>query len=193
MLAQLPEAFAAKVAQWNGHPRVLALREDGRARLVRLVQRTGAWLEQGRVSEEAALRLADWIEPLLRRESYLALLQERPSVHERLLRLMGAAKWPARYLLQHPGVIDELASQQLLAERFDAVQFEAELEARRAALHSTGEDDEEALLNLLRRAHHAEVFRTLARDVEKVLTVEQVADDLSALADTMLRVTARWC
>ncbi|MCB4362575.1 bifunctional [glutamate--ammonia ligase]-adenylyl-L-tyrosine phosphorylase/[glutamate--ammonia-ligase] adenylyltransferase [Hydrogenophaga taeniospiralis] len=193
VLAQLPEAFAAKVAQWNGHPRVLALREDARARLVRLVQRTGAWLEQGRVSEEAALRLADWIEPLLRRESYLALLQERPSVHERLLRLMGAAKWPARYLLQHPGVIDELASQQLLAERFDAVQFEAELEARRAALHSTGEDDEEALLNLLRRAHHAEVFRTLARDVEKVLTVEQVADDLSALADTMLRVTARWC
>src|SRR3990167_3922565 len=97
VLAQLPEAFAAKVAQWNGHPRVLALREDARARLVRLGQRTGAWLEQGRVSEEAALRLADWIEPLLRRESYLALLQERPSVHERLLRLMGAAKWPARY------------------------------------------------------------------------------------------------
>jgi glutamate-ammonia-ligase adenylyltransferase len=114
-------------------------------------------------------------------------------VHERLLRLLGAAKWPARYLLKHPGVIDELASQQLLTDRFDAVNFEAELENRRDALRSTDEDDEEALLNLLRRAHHAEVFRTLARDLEGVLTVEQVADDLSALADTMLRVTARWC
>jgi [glutamine synthetase] adenylyltransferase / [glutamine synthetase]-adenylyl-L-tyrosine phosphorylase len=193
VLDQLPPAFAAKVALWCEHPRVLALREDTRARLVRLVQRTGAWLDEGRVSEEAALRMADWIEPLLRRESYLALLQERPSVHERLLRLLGAAKWPARYLIKHPGVIDELASQQLLTDRFDASQFEAELEARRAALHSTGEDDEEALLNLLRRAHHAEVFRTLARDVEKVLTVEQVADDLSALADSVLRTTARWC
>ncbi|WP_300649021.1 bifunctional [glutamate--ammonia ligase]-adenylyl-L-tyrosine phosphorylase/[glutamate--ammonia-ligase] adenylyltransferase [Hydrogenophaga sp.] len=193
VLAQLPVAFAAKVAQWREHPRVLALKEDSRLRLVRLVQRTGAWLEEGRVSEEAALRMADWIEPLLRRDSYLALLQERPSVHERLLRLLGAAKWPARYLLQHPGVIDELASQQLLSDRFDAAQFEAELESRRAALHSTGEDDEEALLNLLRRAHHAEVFRTLARDLEKVLTVEQVADDLSALADSVLRLTARWC
>lgn len=193
VLGQLPAAFAAKVGQWCEHPRVLALREDTRARLVRLVQRTGAWLDEGRVSEEAALRMADWIEPLLRRESYLALLQERPSVHERLLRLLGAAKWPARYLLKHPGVIDELASQQLLTDRFDAAQFEAELEARRAALRSTGEDDEETLLNLLRRAHHAEVFRTLARDVEKVLTVEQVADDLSALADSVLRTTARWC
>ena len=164
-----------------------------RLRLVRLVERTGAWLEEGRVSEAGALRLADWIEPLLRRESYLALLQERPSVHERLLRLLGAAKWPARYLQRHPGVIDELASRQLLDERFDAAQFERELEDRRTALQSTGEDDEEALLNLLRRAHHAEVFRTLARDLEGVLTVEQVADDLSALADAVLRVTARWC
>jgi glutamate-ammonia-ligase adenylyltransferase len=40
--------------------------------------------------------MADWIEPLFRRESYLALLQERPAVHERLLRLLGAARWPAR-------------------------------------------------------------------------------------------------
>ncbi len=193
VLPGLPEAFAAKVAEWSGHPRVLALREDARVRLVRLVERTGAWLEEGRVSETAALRLADWIEPLLRRESYLALLQERPAVHERLLRLLGAAKWPARYLLKHPGVIDELASRQLLTDRFDAAGFEADLEERRRSLQRTGEDDEEALLNLLRRAHHAEVFRTLARDVEGVLTVEQVADDLSALADAVLRVTARWC
>jgi glutamate-ammonia-ligase adenylyltransferase len=193
VLPGLPEAFAARVNEWNDHPRVLALREDARVRLVRLVERTGAWLAEGRVSETAALRLADWIEPLLRRESYLALLQERPAVHERLLRLLGAAKWPARYLQRHPGVIDELASHQLLTDRFDGAGFEADLEERRRSLQRTGEDDEEALLDLLRRAHHAEVFRTLARDIEGVLTVEQVADDLSALADAVLRVTARWC
>jgi glutamate-ammonia-ligase adenylyltransferase len=113
-------------------------------------------------------------------------------VHEQLLRLLGAARWPARYLLQHPGVIDELASQALLMERFDPVQFEADLEARLEALYTAGEDDEESLLNLLRRAHHAEVFRTLARDVEGRLTVEQVADDLSALADAILRLSLRW-
>jgi len=190
---QLPPALGERVKRWGEQPRVLALREDSRARLVRLIQRTGAWIDEGRVSETAALRMIDWIEPLLRRESYLALLQERPAVHERLLRLLGAAKWPARYLMQHPGVIDELASRELLAERFDAEAFEAECEARLSSLRSTGEDDEETLLNLLRRAHHAETFRTLARDVEGVLTVEQVADDLSALADAVLRLTARWC
>ncbi len=182
-----------RLAQWPANPRVQALRDDARGRLMRLLQRTAQWLQNGRVSEEAVLRMVDWIEPLLRRESYLALMLERPSVHERLLRLLGAAKWPARYLLQHPGVIDELAGGNLFDSRFDAAEFEAELQARRQALQRTGEDDEESLLNLLRRAHHAEQFRTLARDVEGVLTVEQVADDLSALADAVLRVTARWC
>ena len=193
VLSHLPPGFAAKVGEWRQHPRVLALREDARVRLVRLVQRTGAWLEEGRVSEKAAMRMADWIEPLLRRESYLALLQERPSVHERLLHVFGAARWPARYLLKHPGVIDELAGRQLYEERFDAAQFRSELQTRKQSLAVTGEDDDEELLNLLRRAHHAEVFRTLARDVEGVLTVEQVADDLSALADTVLQITGQWC
>jgi glutamate-ammonia-ligase adenylyltransferase len=191
--ASWPEGFRTRIAQWCAHPRVQALREDSRARLARLVQRTAGWLLEGKVSEEAALRLIDWIEPLLRRESYLAMLLERPSVHERLLRLLGAAKWPARYLLQHPGVIDELASDDLLHQRFDADVFTGELKHRLAALKRTGEDDEEACLNLLRRAHHAEVFRTLARDVEGVLSVEQVADDLSALAEAVLRLTADWC
>jgi glutamate-ammonia-ligase adenylyltransferase len=193
LLEQLPAKLRDRVALWQRHPRVLALREDSRARLSRLVARTAQWLGEGRVSEEAALRMTDWIEPLLRRESYLALLLERPGVHERLLRVLGAARWPARYLLQHPGVIDELASDAMLSERFTPQDFESELEHRRRSLQITGEDDDEALLNLLRRAHHAEVFRTLARDVEGRLTVEQVADELSALADAVLRVTARWC
>ena len=107
--------------------------------------------------------------------------------------MLGAASWPARYLMQHPGVIDELAGSAMLQERFDAAEFEAEMEHRKAALAASGEDDDEALLNLLRRAHHAEVFRTLARDVEGCLQVEQVADDLSALARSVLSTTTRWC
>jgi glutamate-ammonia-ligase adenylyltransferase len=193
VLADFSGAVRERLAQWADNPRVQALRDDARGRLMRLLQRTAQWLDAGRVSEEAVLRMVDWIEPLLRRESYLALMLERPSVHERLLRLLGAARWPARYLLQHPGVIDELAGGNLFDSRFDATEFESELQARLVALQKTGEDDEESLLNLLRRAHHAEQFRTLARDVEGVLTVEQVADDLSALADAVLRVTARWC
>ncbi|MEO8857984.1 MAG: bifunctional [glutamate--ammonia ligase]-adenylyl-L-tyrosine phosphorylase/[glutamate--ammonia-ligase] adenylyltransferase [Burkholderiaceae bacterium] len=192
-LDSLPVQFRARVAAWRDNPRFTALRDDSRARLIRVVARTATWIRESRVTEEAAVRLADWIEPLLRRESYLALLLERPVVHERLLRLLGNARWPARYLLLHPGVIDELANNDMLAERFRAEDFERELESRLSALSETEEDDDESLLNLLRRARHAEVFRTLARDVEGKLSVEQVADDLSALAEAVLRITTRWC
>jgi len=183
----------ARLAHWQDSPKVKGLRDEARGRLMRLLQRTAQWLQEGRVEEDAVVRMADWMEPLMRRDSYLAMMLERPAVHERLLRLLGAAKWPARYLVQHPGVIDELANGDVLQQRFVAQDFESELQARRAALKRTLEDDEENLLNLLRRAHHAEVFRTLARDVEGRLTVEQVADDLSAMADAVLRVTAEWC
>ena len=193
LLLGLSGTFLARVASWQSHPRVLALKESSRARLMRLVQRTGQWVSQGSASELEAVRLADWIEPLLRRESYLALLLERPAIHRRLLRVLGTARWPARYLLKHPGVIDELASDDVLAERFQPKDFVQEMTRRRHALIGSGEDDEETLLNILRRAHHAEVFRTLVRDIEGKLRVEEVADDLSSLAQTVLSVATQWC
>jgi [glutamine synthetase] adenylyltransferase / [glutamine synthetase]-adenylyl-L-tyrosine phosphorylase len=191
-LKGMPPALLARVQQWQDHPRLQSLKEESRQRLLRLVQRMAQWLREGTVTETAALRFADWLEPLLRREAYLALLLERPAVHERLLRVLGAARWPQRYLMQHPGVIDELASESILAERFDAAQFEQELQQRRAALQGSGQGDEESLMALLRRAQQAELFRILVRDLEGRITVEQVADDLSALADTILRVSIVW-
>ncbi len=193
LLQTLTGAFLDRISAWKEHPRVLALRETSLKRLMQLVQRTHQWVTEGLVTEIGAVRLLDWIEPLLRRESYLALLWERPNVHRRLLRLLGAARWPNRYLLKHPGVIDELAGEDILTERFDAHAFTGDLTRRRASLVGSGEDDDETLLNLLRRAHHAEVFRTLTRDIEGCLTVEQVADDLSALAVAVLQITTEWC
>jgi hypothetical protein len=80
----------------------------------------------------------------------------------------------------------------LLHGRFDAAEFLSDLEARHKAWERSGQADEESLFDTLRRAHHAEVFRTLVRDVEGHITVEQVADDLSALADATLDCVVRW-
>ncbi len=192
LLDKLPAAFAERLRPWVQHARVQALRDDAKLRLGKLMQRVAAAVERGDASIDAALRFVDWIEPLLRRETYLALLVERPEVLERLLRLLGLARWPMRYLMRHPGVIDELADPRLFGGRFDAAAFRRELDERHAAWGRAGQVGEEALLDTLRRAHHAEVFRTLVRDVEGQLTVEQVADDLSALADATVACTIDW-
>lgn len=191
-LQGLPEALAAAVRALAETPRVQGLREESRQRLAKLFHRAALAVATEECSMDAAVRFVDWVGPLLRRESYLALLVERPAVQQRLLRLLGLARWPMRYLMQHPGVIDELADPLLLTARFDRDAFRADLQDRERGWARSGEADEEALLDTLRRAHHAEVFRTLVRDVEGRITVEQVADDLSLLADAVLQVAIDW-
>jgi glutamate-ammonia-ligase adenylyltransferase len=191
-LAALPAPLAAAVRTLADSPRVQGLREESRQRLAKLFHRAAQAVGAEECSLDAALRFVDWVGPLLRRESYLALLVERPAVQQRLLRLLGLARWPMRYLMQHPGVIDELADPLLLTARFDREAFIADLLDRERGWARSGQADEEALLDTLRRAHHAEVFRTLVRDVEGCITVEQVADDLSLLADAVLQVAIQW-
>ncbi|MCC7455841.1 MAG: bifunctional [glutamate--ammonia ligase]-adenylyl-L-tyrosine phosphorylase/[glutamate--ammonia-ligase] adenylyltransferase [Nitrospira sp.] len=190
--AALPPALAQRLELWADKPRVQSLRDETKLRLGRLVQRAAASVGAGHCTEDAALRFIDWLEPLLRRESYVALLDERNEVLQRLLRLLGLARWPMQYLMRHPGVIDELADPRLLHERFRRDELIADLEGRHTGWQRGGEADEGALLDTLRHAHHAEVFRTLVRDVEGLLSVEQVADDLSALADALIDCTVRW-
>jgi len=191
-LEQLPPELAQRIKPLVGQPKIQLLRDESKLRLARLINRAAQAARDGRCTMESATRFVDWLEPLLRRESYLAMLVERPEVQNRLLRLLGLARWPMRYLMLHPGVIDELADERLLHDRFDAAQFTRELDERHDAWQRSGQADEESLLDTLRRAHHAEVFRTLVRDVEGHITVEQVADDLSALADATLAMVIRW-
>jgi glutamate-ammonia-ligase adenylyltransferase len=191
-LDRLPPELGERVRLFARNPRVQAMREESRLRIAKLVQRAVEEIRSGQCTVTAAARFVDWIEPLLRRESYLALLVERPNVQRRLLRLLGLARWPVRYLMLHPGVIDELADERTMIERFEPAALTAELEERHEAWKRSGEADEGALLDTLRRAHHAEVFRTLVRDVEGRITVEAVADELSALADTILERSLAW-
>ncbi|CAN5807218.1 bifunctional [glutamate--ammonia ligase]-adenylyl-L-tyrosine phosphorylase/[glutamate--ammonia-ligase] adenylyltransferase [soil metagenome] len=191
-LERLPPELSDRVRQWVKSPRVAALRDESKLRLARLVARAARMAIDGQCPMTATLLFIDWIEPLLRRDSYLALLSERPEVQTRLLRLLGMARWPMQYLMRHPGVIDELADERLLHDRFDRTSFIADLEERHRAWGRSGEASEESLLDTLRRAHHAEVFRTLVRDVEGNITTEEVADDLSALADATLQCALNW-
>lgn len=193
LLEQVPAAMVSKLDKWPELSRFQSLRDDAMSRVLILLHSTAQKLQRDEISEASATGFCDWMESLLGRDSYFALLVERPAIFSRLLNLLGATKWPLRYMRRHPGVVDELASGSMLYERFDAQAFAEELTLRYDALSHTREDDDENLMNVLRRGQHAETFRTLARDVEKKITVENVADDLSALADTVLETTTQWC
>ncbi len=117
--------------------------------------------------EAAAVRLIDWLEPLLRRESYLALLLERPPVHEQPAAPAGRRQVAGALPAAAPRR-DRRAGRRRAAGR---ALVRGRLRARTGAAPDSAaiapaRTTTKPCSNLLRRAHHAETFRTLARDVE---------------------------
>jgi glutamate-ammonia-ligase adenylyltransferase len=114
---------------------------------------------------------------------------EHPPVLPRLAELMGASAWAAEHLTQHPILLDELLDTRTLFAEPDWNDWRRQLAAPLAA-HAA---DAERQMDDLRHFQHAQSFRLLAQDLTGRLTVERLADHLSALADVVLEATLACC
>jgi glutamate-ammonia-ligase adenylyltransferase len=143
-----------------------------------------------RASPDVALaRCLDFVDAISRRAAYLALLAEAPQALAKVAEILASSTWAAEYLTRHPILLDELLDPRLLAEAPDWSAFAAALR-REMAGH---EGDVERQMDLMREAHHAQVFRLLTQDLAGLLTVERLADHLSLAADLVLQVTLETC
>ena len=179
---------------WPEHPRLDALRasqryaalpDDSRRRLDRVVPVLARAAARTPDPEATLVRGITLVEAIASRAAYLALLAEHPDALERVARIVGASSWAAEFITRHPLLLDELLDDRLLYAPIDLAAVGATLRARLA--EAAG--DTERRMNLLREAHQAQVFRLLAQDLAGTLTVERLADHLSALADLMLELT----
>ena len=140
---------------------------------------------QGGSCAQTLNRVVDFFEAIARRSAYLSLLTEFPQALERVIRMMAASDWAARYLTRHPVLMDELLDDGSLHAEPDWKAFGHECQQRLAAFAG----DTERQMDVLRELHHAQLFRLLAQDLGGVLTVERLADHLSALADVLVGAT----
>jgi [glutamine synthetase] adenylyltransferase / [glutamine synthetase]-adenylyl-L-tyrosine phosphorylase len=189
--------FAESKAQaepWPDHPRLAALRssqryaalpDESRRRLDALVPALARAARATPDAETTLTRSLDLVEAIASRAAYLALLAEHPQALERVARIVGASSWAAEFLTRHPVLLDELLDDRVLYAPPDLEGFARQLRAQLAA-HA---DDRERRMVLLRELHQGQVFRLLAQDLAGLLTVERLADHLSALADLVLEVT----
>lgn len=139
------------------------------------------------------LRLLDLIETIAQRSAYLALLVEFPQTLIRVAGLMAASPWAAQYVIQHPVVLDSLIDWRTLMEPIDFDRVKAHLNADMGAcLLADGEPDIEQQMNLMRDLQRQISFQLLAQDIAGVLSIEALADQLSALADMILDQTLSW-
>ena len=187
-----PAGNARRLAATWSAPRLQSLPDASRARLLALVnlalpQVAAVVREAGVGSHGATLgRLLDFLEAIARRSAYLSLLTEYPHTLERVIRMMHASGWAATFLTLHPILLDEL-----LDDR-GGIDSPGQLAASLDARLEEALGDTERQLDILRDTHHAQLFRLLALDLAGELSVERLADHLSALADVVVAATVRW-
>ncbi len=134
------------------------------------------------------VRCLDLLEAVSRRAAYLALLLQYPHALKKLAHIAGSSSWEAAYLLRHPILLDELLDARGLDAAPDWPAFRRELDARLDEV----EPDVERQMDLMREAHHAQVFRLLAQDLAGLLPLERLSDHLSELADNILDLTVKY-
>jgi glutamate-ammonia-ligase adenylyltransferase len=182
-----PRDTAGRLLAVRLSARYQQLPEASRARFDLLVRRAidaSCRLEPPALRDQTLSRGLDLLEAVSRRSAYLALLTEFPAALDRVLSVMAASSWAARYLINHPQLLDELLDDAALGVPPNWDAFKAGLRARLAAVNGA-----EQKMDALRHAHHAEVFRILLLDLGRRLSVEAVSDLLSALADAILALT----
>lgn len=188
-----PAEVAGALGQLRASRRYLQLPALSQDRVDRLVPALVAVAADQRIpgTQPTAIlrRLLALLEAVSGRSAYLALLIEHPPLLPRLAQLMGASAWAAEYLMRRPLLLDELLDARALLAEPDWTAWKVELD-RLLRPHAA---DAEAAMDVLRHFQHAQTFRLLTQDLAGRLTIERLADHLSALADTILAATLDRC
>ncbi|WP_025918073.1 bifunctional [glutamate--ammonia ligase]-adenylyl-L-tyrosine phosphorylase/[glutamate--ammonia-ligase] adenylyltransferase [Herminiimonas sp. CN] len=183
---------AQRLLETGKSSRLQALPLDSRKRFLALINTALPFIAQAKKDQLATLsRLLDLLEAIARRSAYLSLLTEYPPALERVIRMMQASDWAAKYLTRHPILLDELLDQNAVRTAPAWANFSVELQQQLEAATLGGEPDTELQMNILRDMHHAQLFRLLVLDLEGNLSMEHLADHLSQLADIMVAATIR--
>ncbi len=136
-------------------------------------------------SHATLVRMISILESICRRASYLAMLTENPSALKILIKLSEAGPWLTRYLIQHPVLIDELLDINHFYTKpdFEGIKVKLQKDLRDA------KDDIEQQMNVMRNIKHATIFKLAALEVIGDVSVENLSDYLTELADILIEET----
>ena len=169
--------------------RYRTLPESHRTRVDRLMPALLAAAGESAAPDSCWRSSCELVETISRRGAYLSLLDEYPAARMRVSRLLASSAWAAHFLIKHPLLLDELLDTRTLLSPPNFPQWHTQVQhALQQAQTPNGQPDIEHQMDLLREQHHAQLFRILTQDLENLLSVEQVSDLLSELADTTLNL-----
>jgi glutamate-ammonia-ligase adenylyltransferase len=162
-------------------PAVRDASDATRARLDRLMPAMLAGIAASAAPSLALARALTMLQTILRRASYLALLDEQPAALSRLTDVLARSALLGERLAAHPLLLDELLDARAIGPLPQREEFEA---AARAALRH---DDSEAALFALNEARQALSFRIGLAALDERQAAQDSARQLAGLADAIVR------
>ena len=161
-------------------PGVQGLSDAARARLDRVVPALLA-AAAGSAQPDAALhRVLSLMHNILRRASYLALLDEQPAALQRLVDVVARSAFLADRLADHPLLLDELLDVRVSGPIPSRPQLQAECAAAADAA------DPEAALHALNEKRQALSFRIALATLDGRQPAQRSARQLASLADAVV-------
>lgn len=164
---------------------VRALSDAARVRLDRVMPALLDAVARSVQPDKALARMLDLLQAILRRTSYLALLDEQPAALARLADVLARSALLAERLAMHPLLLDELLDTRAGGPLPDR-------ERLRAAIDAAGQgEDVEATLRTLNETRMALSFRIGLATLDDRQPGEDSARQLAWLAGDVLRATLR--
>jgi len=175
-----PGAVDAALRDFARSPGIQGLSDSARARLDRVLP---VLLHATAPSDRPLLTTRRWLavlQPILRRASYLALLDEHPPALARLVEVVTRSALLAERLAAHPVLLDELLDQRTGGPLPDRAELTATCQ------HCLSHDDDEAALYTLNDLRQQVSFRIALGVLDQRLSPIAATAHLAALADAVV-------
>lgn len=179
---QPAEALHAQLQQLARQAAGGALSAGARARLDRLMPELLAAVAALSDGGRALQRLLQLLQAILRRSSYLALLDEQPAALQRLVQVVQGSALLAERVVAHPLLLDDLLDARADAGVPDIDTLRAELEA----LRRRHDDDPEQVLHGFNELRQSIAFRIGLATLFRRQPAADSAAQLAALAQALL-------
>lgn len=183
--ADAPAADAA-LRSFAGAPATRSMSPRGQERLRRLMPTLLHGLHDVEDPDRCLGRLLELLQAVVRRSSYLALIEERPGLRQRLLSVLSRSALLSDRLSKHPLLLDELIEGGASNAPLSAQSMADELGR---LLRPAMLDDPEEALRVLNVFRHAVSFRIALATLDDAQAPADSARQLAWLAETVVRAT----
>jgi glutamate-ammonia-ligase adenylyltransferase len=174
---------AERLQSLCGSSAVAALGDRSQQRLQRVIQAFIPACQTARHPDQCLDHAISFLQAIVRRGSYIALLDEQISALQRVVQVFDESLWLTRSLIGHPLLLDELLDARVIGQRMDSLDLPGLIDG---LMQHHGEDAETALL-ALNEFKISYTFKIACQFLFQGLPAVQASRLLTLLAELILQ------